>query len=532
MIPSTLLTLFLTTLAAQASCFPDPDPSPPGLIDLGYARHIPTSINTTASGVRVAIYNNIRFAQSPTGDLRFRAPNTDLPHVDGIQDGSTAEDVACISSAPWYVPFPGLNGTTWGQEDCLFLDVYVPEGVQPGDDVPVLHNFHGSAYAFGSKGTFFDPMGLFDAVGKGNGGKFIAVANNYRMGVSGFTWAQGEDLDGNVGLLDCLAAAEWTSKYIHHFGGDPQRITAIGQSAGAGILYYLTVLHDAHGTLDTPLPFQQIFISSPAGPQRRNVTSRQRQLFDLVLDTANTTSLAGLRALSETDFIALNDAMINQMPSEGGGGNLGPILGFGPAPDGTRIPDIPSALIQRGVVNHDLKGLVLGSMASEGQTTSSDEGMPDAFGALARRTLPNASNETVQEVLDLYYTPGLEPQLAWDWTTDVVFACNAFNLARGLPGKARRYIMSTPPATHGQDLMYYFYVDDQLTPVSDPQLVEPFQTKLLAFLHGEDPEWPLYGDDERLFNITDSFEATTLPDSLRARCDLVNKLVFDPVNGA
>lgn len=68
--------------------------------------------------------------------------------------------------------------------------------------------------------------------------------------------------------------------------------------------------------------------------------------------------------------------------------------------------------------------------------------------------------------------------------------------------------------------------------MSDPQLVEPFQRKLLAFLHGEDPEWPVYGDDERLFNITDSFEATTLPDSLKARCELVNRLVFDPANGA
>lgn len=186
---STLLTL-LFILTVQASCDPDPDPTPPGLIDLGYARHIPTSINTTASGLRVAIYNNIRFARSPTGNLRFRAPNTDLPHIDDIQDGTTSpdgpggpggpNDVSCISSAPWYIPFPGLNGTTWGQEDCLFLDVYVPEGVKPGDDVPVLHNFYGSAYAFGSKGTFFNPLGLFDAGERFNGGRFIAVANNYR----------------------------------------------------------------------------------------------------------------------------------------------------------------------------------------------------------------------------------------------------------------------------------------------------------------------------------------------------------------
>jgi len=101
----------------------------PGLVNLGYAKHLPTYVNTTASGQRVAIYKNIRFANSPTGDLRFRAPNTTLPRVDSVQDGRMpGQSTDCIASMPAYIPFPG-NGSTWGREDCLFLDVYVPEGV-------------------------------------------------------------------------------------------------------------------------------------------------------------------------------------------------------------------------------------------------------------------------------------------------------------------------------------------------------------------------------------------------------------------
>jgi carboxylesterase type B len=84
---------------------------------------------------------------------------------------------------PAYIPYPG-NGSTRGREDCLFLDVYVPEGVKPGDRVPVLHNFHGGAYAFGNKEMFFNPMGLFDLMHRQNGDKFIAVASNYRLVVS------------------------------------------------------------------------------------------------------------------------------------------------------------------------------------------------------------------------------------------------------------------------------------------------------------------------------------------------------------
>lgn len=151
----------------------------PGLVDLGYAKHVPTYINTTSSGHRVAIYENIRFANPPTGDLRFRAPDTNLPIVQGIQDGRVPwASRDCIASAPSYLPLP-VNGT-WGHEDCLFLDVYVPEGVRLGDNVPVLHYFFGSAYAFGSKNVMVSPMGLFERMFAENAGKFIFVINNYR----------------------------------------------------------------------------------------------------------------------------------------------------------------------------------------------------------------------------------------------------------------------------------------------------------------------------------------------------------------
>ena len=153
-----------------------------GLVDLGYAKHVPTYINKTDSGHNVSIYKNIRFANAPTGDLRFRAPDTNLPKVNGIQTGRLPwAATSCISSAPAYIPFPQVNGT-WGHEDCLFLDVYVPEGVKARDNVPVLHMFFGSAYAFGSKDVLFSPMGLFDRMFQDKADKFIFVVHNYRYG--------------------------------------------------------------------------------------------------------------------------------------------------------------------------------------------------------------------------------------------------------------------------------------------------------------------------------------------------------------
>jgi hypothetical protein len=269
--PTWLLLLALCLPASSEAAKPCPTS---GIIDLGYAKHVPTYVNATASGKRISIYKNIRFGNPPTGNLRFRLPNTDLPKVSGVQDGHVPwQATECISSAPAFVPFPDMSGKTWGHEDCLFLDVYVPEGVAIGDNVPVLHWYVGSAFAFGSKDTlmFFNPMGLFDMIN--NQTKFIIVANNYRQvtyftlgggfvltvkldrhGVPGWAYVPGQDMDANLGMHDCLAAAKWTSKYVDRFGGDPGRITVMGQSAGAGILSLLSVINGGR----EKLPFQQV----------------------------------------------------------------------------------------------------------------------------------------------------------------------------------------------------------------------------------------------------------------------------------
>ena len=67
------------------------------------------------------------------------------PFNDTIQDGSYPQYATdCLHSIPSYLEFaPGVNGTSWGSEDCLFLDVKVPEGVAEGDNVPVLHWLYG-----------------------------------------------------------------------------------------------------------------------------------------------------------------------------------------------------------------------------------------------------------------------------------------------------------------------------------------------------------------------------------------------------
>lgn len=74
------------------------------------------------------------------------------------------------------------------------------------------------------------------------------------MGLFSWTTSLTEDMDANVGLHDGVAALEWTKKYISNFGGDPDRVTAIGESAGATLINLMLLSNGGEGTL----PFSQV----------------------------------------------------------------------------------------------------------------------------------------------------------------------------------------------------------------------------------------------------------------------------------
>lgn len=338
-----------------------------GVVDLGYARHNVTWQSLTPEGRLVNVYKNIRFAEPAK---RFRKPtfppNTDEPGV--VRTGNYTQDTQCVSVIPQgaEVLFPGLNGTVFGSEDCLFLDVYVPADLScrlspsHGESVPVLHWLYGSAYTFGSKEFMFTPLGLFDQV-LSQEKPFILVVSNYRMGVYG--WASSpieEETDANIGLYDGLAALRWSEKYIHHFGGDPNRITAGGQSTGAAIVELLSA-----SPYDTDLPFQQAFMSSPALSLKGNITERRQEVFDSFLDATNCSSLACLQSTSEDVLREANRYLINDVVSLSGGGNFGPGIGFGPIVDNDLVPDLPIAISTLPKSLGRLQGIIASNMANE-----------------------------------------------------------------------------------------------------------------------------------------------------------------------
>lgn len=154
-----------------------------------------------------------------------------------------------------------------GDEDCLFLDVYVPGKALKSPTtakLPVVVWIFGGAYVLGSKDSDIPELPFYDGSGLINqsGGNMIFIAMNYRLGAYGFLAGTTMEREGlpNAGLWDQRAALQWVQDHIALLGGDPTRVTAMGESAGAGSLMHHLVAEG--GALD-PL-FSRAILQSPA----------------------------------------------------------------------------------------------------------------------------------------------------------------------------------------------------------------------------------------------------------------------------
>ncbi|KAJ1304579.1 hypothetical protein OPQ81_005721 [Rhizoctonia solani] len=181
-------------------------------------------------------YLGIPYAQPPVGHLRFRPPlPLPLPTNDNLSHTVIADSFgpSCPQSTP--VPYPI-------SESCLTLNVWVPDVPAPvkhslGKEIekglPVLVWIYGGAFINGSTQKY-PADGLVEATI--DLGKPVVVASmNYRLGMFGFPVGAEPLASGahNLGLLDQRLALEWIHAHIAHFGGDPQKITIFGESAGS-----------------------------------------------------------------------------------------------------------------------------------------------------------------------------------------------------------------------------------------------------------------------------------------------------------
>ncbi|SPN96517.1 related to triacylglycerol lipase II precursor [Cephalotrichum gorgonifer] len=292
LVAATLALLFSTPLA-QAKSVPKVVTAPPSpMVDLGYAVYEGT---TLAAGVNQFL--GIRFAEPPTGGLRWRAPR-DPGRESGVKQSAKQFGPICPG-----VPESSLPIDQPQSEDCLFMNVFAPSDATETSKLPVWVFIQGGGYATNANPNY---NGTEVVTQSGHG--LVTVNFNYRVGLFGFLASEKVRADGdlNVGLLDQRKALEWVQKYIHLFGGDPNHVVIHGASAGAGsVAYHLT----AYGGRDDGL-FIGAAPESPFFPTSRTVEESEFQYDRLLSDTGCADAESPLTCLRTLDFSSLQKASV------------------------------------------------------------------------------------------------------------------------------------------------------------------------------------------------------------------------------
>ena len=204
-----------------------------------------TVIGYTKDGIDSFL--DLPYVKPPVGDLRLRRPqHIDEPFGTLTLHQNLLDCAACVPQNTSSVNTTGLtqesiepidavsmNFTGTFSEDCLSINVQRPSDLKPGTKLPVLFWIYGGAFAAGNTQTY-DGTGLV-TMSIGMKQPVIFVAANYRINAFGFLHGKELQQEGNtnLGLRDQRKALEWVAENIAAFGGDPDRVTLWGESAGA-----------------------------------------------------------------------------------------------------------------------------------------------------------------------------------------------------------------------------------------------------------------------------------------------------------
>uniref|UniRef100_A0A8D2DYY6 Carboxylic ester hydrolase n=1 Tax=Sciurus vulgaris TaxID=55149 RepID=A0A8D2DYY6_SCIVU len=185
-------------------------------------------VHVKGTDVGVHTFLGIPFAKPPLGPLRFAAPEPPEPWS-GVRDG-TFHPAMCLQNAD-IMNTEALNLGNINlppipmSEDCLYLNIYSPTYAREGSNLPVMVWIHGGALVVGMA-SMYDGS-ILAAIEN-----VVVVTIQYRLGVLGFFSTGDQHATGNWGYLDQVAALRWVQQNIAYFGGNPDRVTIFGESAG------------------------------------------------------------------------------------------------------------------------------------------------------------------------------------------------------------------------------------------------------------------------------------------------------------
>ena len=326
---------------------------------------------TSSAQPSVTVFKGIPFAAPPVGDLRWRPPQPVKPWrsvLNADHFGASCMQHVVNEFLPWTAEFMTHNRVS---EDCLFLNIWTP-GPATTANLPVIVFIHGGAFTGGA-----GDIAVYDGTNLAATG-LVVVTINYRLGVFGFlahpglTAESDHHSSGNYGLLDQIAALQWVHANIRAFGGDPQRVTIWGQSAGAFSVGDLIASPLAAGV------FQRAMADSGLGYAAFPIPDLKSA------EEAGAKFAAAHQAMSMKDLRAIPAADLLPGPNDSP-------LRFAPIIDGWVLPATPQQLSD-GRADNDVP-VITGYQANDGLLFESPLHTTDDYTAFARRQYGDFADE-------------------------------------------------------------------------------------------------------------------------------------------
>ncbi len=447
----------------------------------------------------VASYKGIPYAAAPVGELRWKEAAPIVPW-DGVRDcdsfAANPINFVTVTRTGFDAEF-GIDSKLPMTEDSLFVNVWTM--TDTNEPKPVIFFIPGGGFTTGGASC---PLYDGESLAKKD---VVFVTVNYRLGSLGFmahpelTAASGYNGSGNYAVSDVIAALRWVQDNIALFGGDPNNVTVMGQSAGSRMTHVLVASPKASGL------FQKAFTAS-ADIMNRNVYT-QEESEAKTAEAFGNVSLVELRAMD-------GEALVTQY-----GANVRLTL------DGEYLPEMPSAAYADGSANRVafVMGLVNGDVVEPTVNSAAE------YEAAVRETFGDAADA----VLALYPatddTAAETARRVWEDAALMRLQYQAKAYATGANTSSYVYFMTHPYpekktpalAQHTQDLPYWF---GNLAPVRDPYLTdtdralaETMSDMLVTFAKSDMPfaDWMASsGAGEYLF-IGDTVEMATVPEEIQ-----------------
>ncbi|XP_011498519.1 PREDICTED: acetylcholinesterase [Ceratosolen solmsi marchali] len=318
-------------------------------------------------------YYGVPFAKAPVGPLRFRKPEPIEPWH-GVLNATRMPN-SCIQER--YDYFPGFEGEEmWNpntnvSEDCLYMNVWVPKrprlrhkGSPESPDhhggMPILVWIYGGGYMTGTA-----TLDVYDAAIMAAQSDTIVAAMQYRVGAFGFLYLSqyfedDGEAPGNMGLWDQAMALQWLKDNAKVLGGDPNRITIFGESAGGGSVSLHLMSPVTRGLVRRGI-LQSGTLNAPWSYMSAEKANEVAQI--LVQDCNCNSSMLEENATRVMECMKSVDAKtisVQQWNSYSG------ILGFPSAPtiDGVFLPKDPLELLRDS--DFDKTEIVIGNNENEG----------------------------------------------------------------------------------------------------------------------------------------------------------------------